>query len=42
MNSGNVLEANLIQGEIKLQTATGSGDPLQSYNFAERNYQEVD
>jgi hypothetical protein len=42
MNSGNVLEANLIQGEIKLQMATGSGEPLQSYNFAERNYQEVD
>ena len=42
MNSGNILEANLIQGEIKLQTATGSGEPLQSYNFAERNYQEVD
>lgn len=42
MNSGNMLEANLIQGEIKLQTATGTGEPLQSYNFAERNYQEID
>lgn len=42
MNSGNRLEANLIQGEIKLQRATGTGDPLQSFNFAERNYQEID
>ena len=42
MNAGNSLDANLIQGEIKLQQATGTGEPLQSYNFAERNYQEVD
>lgn len=42
MISNNFLEANLIQGEIKLQSATGTGEPLQSYNFAERNYHEVD
>lgn len=42
MVSGNKLNANLIQGEIKLQQATGTGEPLQSFNFAERNYQEVD
>lgn len=42
MNAGNYIDANLIQGEIKLQQATGTGEPLQSYNFAERNYQEVD
>ena len=42
MQSGNYLEANLIQGEIKLQSATGTGTELQSYNFAERNYAEVD
>ena len=42
MNAGNRLDANLIQGEIKLQQATGTGEPLQSYNFAERNYQEID
>ena len=42
MNAGNYLEANLIQGEIKLQQATGTGEPLQSFNFAERNYKEVD
>lgn len=40
--SGNILEANLIQGEVKLQQATSNGYPLQSFNFAERNYQEVD
>jgi len=42
MNSANYLEANLIQGEIKMQSATGTGEPIQSFNFAERNYQEVD
>jgi len=42
MNSGNRLAANLIQGEIKLQSATGTGQALQSFNFAERNYHEVD
>lgn len=42
MNSANYLEANLIQGEIKIQSATGTGEPIQSFNFAERNYQEVD
>lgn len=42
MNSGNRLEANLIQGEIKLQQATGTGFELQSFNFAERNYAEID
>ena len=42
MNSANYLEANLIQGEIKIQQATGTGEELQSFNFAERNYKEVD
>lgn len=42
MNTGNYVEANLIQGIIKLQQATGTGLSLQSYNFAERNYSEVD
>lgn len=42
MNAGNYLDANLIQGELKLQQATSNGLPLQSFNFAERNYQEVD
>ncbi len=42
MTTGNYIEANLIQGIIKLQQATGTGEPLQSFNFAERNYSEVD
>lgn len=42
MQSGNYLNATIVQGEIKLQYVTGSGRPLQSYNFAERNFQEVD
>lgn len=42
MNAGNYIEANIIQGIIKLQSATGTGEVLQSYNFSERNYTEVD
>lgn len=42
MQTGNYLDATIIQGELKLQAATGTGEKLQSYNFAERNYQEVD
>ena len=42
MQSGNSLECNIIQGEIKMQAATGTGEELQSYNFAERNFAEVD
>ncbi|WQJ53731.1 MAG: baseplate wedge subunit [Wendovervirus sonii] len=42
MQSGNYLKANLIQGIIKTQTRTGTGQALQSYNFGERNYGEID
>lgn len=42
MRRGNYVEANVIQGEIKMQSATGTGEQLQSFNFAERNYAEVD
>lgn len=42
MQSGNYIEANVIQGVIKMQAATGTGLPLQSFNFAERNYATVD
>jgi hypothetical protein len=38
MQTGNYLDATIIQGELKLQAATGTGEKLQSYNFAERNY----
>ena len=42
MQAGNYLEGTIIQGEIKTQAATGTGVTLQSYNFAERNYAEID
>lgn len=42
MTAGNYLEATIVQGVIKMQYMTGTGMPLQSYNFAERNFQEVD
>ena len=42
MQAGNFLEGTIIQGEIKTQSATGTGIQLQSYNFAERNYAEID
>lgn len=34
--------ANIIQGTVKFQQATGSGEELQSFNFAERNYNTID
>lgn len=40
--AGNYLNATVIQGAIKYQAATASGGELQSYNFTERNFAEVD
>lgn len=42
MKSGNYINANIIQGEIKYQSGTGNGDPLQSFNFQERNQKYID
>ena len=42
MNAGNYVDANLIQGSLKYQKATGTGEPLQSFNFNERNYTEIE
>lgn len=42
MQAGNYIDCTIIQGQIKTQAATGTGLPLQSYNFAERNYAEID
>lgn len=39
---GNYVPCYIIQGAIKTQMATGTGYPLQSYAFAERNYSECD
>lgn len=42
MKAGNYIDANIVQGTVKYQTATGSGENLQSFNFAERNYSTID
>lgn len=42
MQPNNYIDATIIQGVIKLQSATGTGEILQSYNFNERNYGEID
>src|SRR5574344_372153 len=42
MKSGNYVDGNIIQGTIKYQKATGTGEILQSYNFNERNYTEIE
>ena len=31
-----------FQNAAMIQRQTGTGEPIQSFNFAERNYQEVD
>lgn len=42
MNAGNYVDANIIQGNLKYQRATGTGEALQSFNFNERNYTEIE
>ena len=42
MSAGNYVDGNIIQGKIQYQRATGTGMPLQSYNFNERNYSEIE
>lgn len=42
MVAGNFIQATIIQGKMKYQQATATGEPLQSYNFAERNYADID
>lgn len=42
MQAGNYLDATIIQGTIKYQKGTGNGLPMQSFNFTERNYAEVE
>lgn len=38
----NMLEANIIQGKLEYQQATGTGDPLQSYNFQNKKGSSID
>lgn len=42
MKPGNHINATLIQGKVKVQSATATGIPLQSFNFTEKNYKEID
>ena len=42
MNAGNFVQATIIQGIIKYQQATAVGGQLQTYNFTERNYADID
>lgn len=42
MNSGNYLECNIVQGTIEYQKATGNGLKLQSFNFKQRNFTEIE
>lgn len=42
MQAGNKINATIVQGTIKIQSATGSGEILQSYNFQEKNYHDID
>ena len=39
---GNFIQATIIQGVMKYQQATSTGEPLQSFNFTERNYADID
>lgn len=40
--AGNYIDCNIIQGTIKTQSATGTGQKLASYSFSERNFKEPD
>lgn len=40
--NSNFIECNIMQGEIKTQSATGTGIPLQSFNFSEKKYLNLD
>ena len=42
MKQNSYIDCTIIQGTIKYQVATGTGYPLQSYNFTERNYQQIE
>lgn len=42
LKRGNYVNANIIQGTIHYQSGTSDGMPLQSFNFAERNYSTID
>jgi len=41
-NITNFLEVNIVQGKIEYQQVTGTGDPLQSYNFQNKKGASID
>jgi hypothetical protein len=41
-NMSNTLDVNVSQGTIEYQQATGTGDPLQSFNFATKKGASID
>lgn len=42
LNPGNYINANIVQGKVTYQRATSDGSPFQSFNFAEKNYRNID
>ena len=42
MDAGNFIDCTIIQGVMKYQRATATGEPLQSFNFSERNFREIE
>lgn len=42
MTAGNYLDCNIVQGILQYQKATGTGQKLQSFNFKQRNYNEIE
>lgn len=40
--AGNHVDCSLLQGVLKYQRVTSTGQPLQSYNISERNYREIE
>lgn len=42
LDPGNYVNCNLVQGTVRYQQATSDGQPLQAFNFAERNYSTID
>ena len=42
LTNSNFIDANIVQGSLRVQQATGLGVPLQSFNFSERRFQNID
>ena len=42
LQAGNHVDCSLLQGVLKYQRVTSTGQPMQSYNISERNYREIE